>query len=100
VKPGSEHHDFIFEIIQVVQYMIKVEQINAVRKFQMARSFLGRVLYFTAAYWVDGMMVDTGCAYTVQELVTWHAKFHVGRTQWNSFFSMEKERIHAQRTQL
>lgn len=50
--------------------MIQVEQINAVRKFQMARSFLGRGLYFTAAYWVDGMMVDTGCAYTVQELVT------------------------------
>jgi len=50
--------------------MIKVEQINVVRKFQMARSFLGRGLYFTAAYWVDGMMVDTGCAYTVQELLT------------------------------
>jgi len=65
--------------------MIKVEQFNAVRKFHLARSFLGRGLYFTAAYWVDGMMVDTGCAYTVQELVTWRAKFHVGRTQWNSF---------------
>ena len=50
--------------------MIKVEQINAVRKFQMARSFLGRGFYSTAAYWVDGMMVDTGCAYTVQELLT------------------------------
>ena len=49
--------------------MIHVEQINAVRKFHLARSFLGRGLYFTAAYWVDGMMVDTGCAYTVQELV-------------------------------
>jgi len=50
--------------------MIQAEQINAVRKFQMARSFLSRNLYFTAAYWVDGMMVDTGCAYTVQELLT------------------------------
>jgi len=49
--------------------MIKVEHIDAVRKFQMARSFLGRGLYFTAAYWVDGMLVDTGCAYTVQELL-------------------------------
>jgi len=29
----------------------------------------GRGLYFTAAYWVDGLMVDTGCAYTVRELV-------------------------------
>jgi len=50
--------------------MIKVEEINEVRKFQMARSFFGRGFYFTAAYWVDGMMVDTGCAYTVQELLT------------------------------
>jgi len=49
--------------------MIQVEQINAVRKFYLARSFLGRGLYFTTAYWVDGMMVDTGCAYTVRELV-------------------------------
>jgi len=50
--------------------MIKVEEINEVRKFQMARSFFGRGFYFTAAYWVDGMMVDTGCVYTVQELLT------------------------------
>jgi len=50
--------------------MIKVEQINVVRKFKMARSFLGSGLYFTAAYWVDGMVVDTGCSYTVQELLT------------------------------
>jgi len=49
--------------------MIQVEQINAVRKFRMARSILGMSFYFTTAYWVDGMMVDTGCAYTVQELV-------------------------------
>lgn len=49
--------------------MIRVEQINAVRKFRMARSILGMSFYFTTAYWVDGMMVDTGCAYTVQELV-------------------------------
>lgn len=49
--------------------MIQVEQINAVRKFRMGRSILGMSFYFTTAYWVDGMMVDTGCAYTVQELV-------------------------------
>ncbi len=49
--------------------MIQVEQINAVRKFRMSRSILGMSFYFTTAYWVDGMMVDTGCAYTVQELV-------------------------------
>jgi glyoxylase-like metal-dependent hydrolase (beta-lactamase superfamily II) len=49
--------------------MIAVENIGAVRKFRLARSALGRGLYYTGAYWVDGLMVDTGCSYTVAELV-------------------------------
>lgn len=36
----------------------------------MARSILGRPIYHTGAYWVDGMMVDTGCAHTARELVS------------------------------
>jgi glyoxylase-like metal-dependent hydrolase (beta-lactamase superfamily II) len=48
--------------------MISAEQIGLVRKFSIARTMLGRNLYFTAAYLVDGLMVDTGCAYTVREL--------------------------------
>jgi len=31
---------------------------------------LGRAVYYTAAYWVDGLMVDTGCSYTAKELVS------------------------------
>ncbi len=50
--------------------MISVEDIGAVRKFRLARSILGRSLYYTAAYWVDGLMIDTGCFYTVTELVS------------------------------
>ncbi|MGB6064684.1 MAG: MBL fold metallo-hydrolase [Desulfomonilaceae bacterium] len=49
--------------------MIQVEEIGEVRKFRMARTLAGRGLYFTAAYWVDGLMVDTGCAHTVAELL-------------------------------
>jgi glyoxylase-like metal-dependent hydrolase (beta-lactamase superfamily II) len=49
--------------------MISIEDIGEVRKFRLARSILGRGLYFTAAYWVDGLMIDTGCFYTVGELV-------------------------------
>jgi glyoxylase-like metal-dependent hydrolase (beta-lactamase superfamily II) len=49
--------------------MIAVENIGEVRGFRLARSILGHGLYFTAAYWVDGLMVDTGCYYTVAELV-------------------------------
>jgi glyoxylase-like metal-dependent hydrolase (beta-lactamase superfamily II) len=48
--------------------MISAEQIGLVRKFGIARTMFGRNLYFTAAYLVDGLMVDTGCAHTVREL--------------------------------
>jgi glyoxylase-like metal-dependent hydrolase (beta-lactamase superfamily II) len=50
--------------------MILIEDVAEVRKFLLARSLLGRGLYHTAAYWVDGLMIDTGCAYTVRELVS------------------------------
>ncbi len=49
--------------------MIHVVQIGPVRKFHLARTLWGRGRYFTACYWVDGVMVDTGCAYTVKELL-------------------------------
>lgn len=50
--------------------MILIEDVAEVRKFRLARTFLGRGLYYTAAYWVDGLMIDTGCAYTVRELIS------------------------------
>jgi glyoxylase-like metal-dependent hydrolase (beta-lactamase superfamily II) len=50
--------------------MIQVSQSGEVRVFRMARSLFGRALYFTAAYWVDGLMIDTGCSYTEGELLS------------------------------
>ncbi|NIO04574.1 MAG: MBL fold metallo-hydrolase [Proteobacteria bacterium] len=50
--------------------MIFVEELEGIRKFRLARTFFGRGLYYTAAYWVDGLMIDTGCTYTVQELLS------------------------------
>jgi len=50
--------------------MIQFEQIGEIRKYRLARSILGRGLYFTACYWIDGLVVDTGCAHTVDELVS------------------------------
>ncbi len=35
----------------------------------MARSLFGRPLYWTAAYWVDGLLIDTGPACTAEQLV-------------------------------
>lgn len=49
--------------------MIKMEQAGEITKFRLARTLFGRGLYFTAAYLVDGLMVDTGCSYTVRELM-------------------------------
>ena len=49
--------------------MIRIEQIGEVRTFRMARTIMGRPLYFTSAYLVDGLLIDTGCTYTVSDLV-------------------------------
>lgn len=49
--------------------MIHVEQKGPVKKFHLARTLWGRGRYYTACYWVDGVMVDSGCAYTVEELL-------------------------------
>lgn len=35
----------------------------------MARVVAGRPLYFTSAYWVDGLLIDTGCAHTADEFL-------------------------------
>jgi glyoxylase-like metal-dependent hydrolase (beta-lactamase superfamily II) len=59
--------------------MIAVEDIGAVRKFRMARSIMGKGLYYTGAYWVDELMVDTGCFHTVAELVAALKGLHVDR---------------------
>jgi glyoxylase-like metal-dependent hydrolase (beta-lactamase superfamily II) len=42
----------------------------AVIRFRMARELLGKPFYFTAAYWVDGLLVDSGCAHTARQLLS------------------------------
>ncbi len=49
--------------------MIKTQDIEGVIKIKLARSLLGRPFYFTTAYWVDGLLVDTGCAHTQEEFL-------------------------------
>jgi glyoxylase-like metal-dependent hydrolase (beta-lactamase superfamily II) len=48
--------------------MIQIEQVGEVKKFRMARSILGQALYYTTCYWLDGLVIDTGCSYTAREL--------------------------------
>lgn len=50
--------------------MIEVERVEEVTKIRMANRLFGRPLYYTAAYWVDGLLIDTGCPRTSQELLS------------------------------
>lgn len=52
--------------------MIRVGEAIAsgeVLRLRSARDILGKPVYFTAAYWVDGLLVDTGCAHTAHQLL-------------------------------
>lgn len=40
--------------------MIQPFQFGEVRYFRMARTFLGRALYWTGVYFVDGLLIDSG----------------------------------------
>jgi glyoxylase-like metal-dependent hydrolase (beta-lactamase superfamily II) len=49
--------------------MIYVDAFQKVIRFRLAHAMLGRPYYFTAAYWVDGLLIDTGPAKTAHQLV-------------------------------
>lgn len=49
--------------------MIQVEQHGPVLAIRLARSFLGKPLYWTTVYWVDGLLIDSGPAVTARELL-------------------------------
>jgi glyoxylase-like metal-dependent hydrolase (beta-lactamase superfamily II) len=49
--------------------MIQVQQHGSITAIRMARTFLGRPLYWTTAYWLDGLLIDSGPACLAHELV-------------------------------
>ena len=49
--------------------MIHVERHGPVVAIRMARAVLGRPLMWSTAYWVDGLLIDTGPACTAGQLV-------------------------------
>lgn len=61
--------------------MIRVDSIEStpVFRFRMARPILGRSFYQTAAYWVDELLIDTGCAHTAPQLTETLKSFGVGQ---------------------
>jgi len=48
--------------------LIEVDRFGDVTRIKMGREYQGRVLYWTAAYLVDGLLIDTGCPHTAEEL--------------------------------
>jgi glyoxylase-like metal-dependent hydrolase (beta-lactamase superfamily II) len=49
--------------------MLKVTRYGDVTRFDLARTLAGRGRYWTTAYLLDGLLVDTGCRHSAPELV-------------------------------
>jgi glyoxylase-like metal-dependent hydrolase (beta-lactamase superfamily II) len=49
--------------------MLKISPYGTVTRFDLARTIAGRGRYWTTAYLVDGLMIDTGCVHTASELM-------------------------------
>ena len=62
--------------------MIQVEQHGPITSIRMARSFLGKPLYWTTAYWVDGLLIDTGPRCAAPELVRILQQVQVEGVHW------------------
>ena len=48
--------------------MIKATHYRPVTRFDLARTLAGRGRYWTTAYLLDGLLIDSGCAHTAPEL--------------------------------
>jgi glyoxylase-like metal-dependent hydrolase (beta-lactamase superfamily II) len=48
--------------------MIRITHYDSVTRFDLAKTLLGRGRYWTTAYLVDGLLVDSGCAHSAAEL--------------------------------
>ncbi len=51
-----------------VRFVVIVSRFGDITRFDLARTILGRGRYWTTAYLVDGLMVDSGCRHTAPEL--------------------------------
>jgi glyoxylase-like metal-dependent hydrolase (beta-lactamase superfamily II) len=50
--------------------MLKTSTYDGVIRFDLARNLAGRGRYWTTAYYLDGLLIDSGPAHTAGELVT------------------------------
>jgi glyoxylase-like metal-dependent hydrolase (beta-lactamase superfamily II) len=54
--------------------VIEIKAFEEITQIRMSREIGGNPLYWVAAYLVDGLLIDTGCSYTVTELVSYLEK--------------------------
>jgi glyoxylase-like metal-dependent hydrolase (beta-lactamase superfamily II) len=52
-----------------IHAMIKLTSFGPVTRIDLARTLAGRGRYWTTAYLVDGLLIDSGCAHSVPELL-------------------------------
>lgn len=57
--------------------MIHVEQHGQVLAIRMSRSIFGRPFWWTTAYWVDGLLIDTGPRFAARTLLSVLQNLHV-----------------------
>ena len=57
--------------------MLETQNYDDVLQIRMSRAFNGQPLYWVAAYLVDGLLIDSGCQHTAQELVDFLSDHHV-----------------------
>ena len=50
--------------------MLRITAYGDVTRIDLARTLAGRGRYWTTAYAVDGLLIDTGCAHSARELST------------------------------
>lgn len=49
--------------------MLKIKEYENINQIMLGRDVNGTVYYWVAAYYIDGLLIDTGCYFTAQELM-------------------------------
>lgn len=53
--------------------MLQAAEYGPITRIHLARTALGRPLYMTGAYLLDGLLIDTGCPATARQVLAWCA---------------------------
>lgn len=65
--------------------VIEINQFEEITQVRLSHTFDGKPLFWVAAYLVDGLLIDTGCAYTAEEFMSFMEK-HSPKLAVNTHF--------------